>query len=163
MKLVTFNHPNDGGYRVGALVSDTEIADLTTFVSNTGLSAYDVLDCFDLDGSFYKKARTAVDNGDFPAVVKRSDVKLASPVPRPGKIICIGLNYRDHAAESGMEIPKSPIIFSKFSSCAIGADKPIVIPEGCTQLDYEAELAFIVGRRARNISRDKAFDHVFGY
>jgi 2-keto-4-pentenoate hydratase/2-oxohepta-3-ene-1,7-dioic acid hydratase in catechol pathway len=90
-------------------------------------------------------------------------VKLASPVPRPGKIICIGLNYRDHAAESGMDIPKSPIIFSKFSSCAIGADEPIVIPQGCTQLDYEAELAFIVGRRTRNVSRDNALDHVFGY
>src|SRR5262249_49957681 len=93
----------------------------------------------------------------------RSSVKICSPVPRPGKIICIGLNYRDHAAESGMEIPKSPVIFSKFSSCAIGPGAPIVIPDGSEKPDYEAELAFIIGRRAKNVSRQKALDYVFGY
>jgi 2-keto-4-pentenoate hydratase/2-oxohepta-3-ene-1,7-dioic acid hydratase in catechol pathway len=163
MKLVTFQQPNDVNYRVGALISDTEIADLTSLTSKSILSAYDVLDCFDLDGDFYNQARVAVDSGEFPAVVNRSDVRLASPVPRPGKIICIGLNYRDHAAESGMDIPKSPITFSKYSSCAIGPNEPILIPEGCTQLDYEAELAYIIGRRARNVSREKALDYVFGY
>ena len=163
MKIVTFHGSNSSSYRVGALISDTEIGDLTSLASKESLSAYDVLDCFDLDGGFYKKARAALDSGDFPAVVKRSDVKLSSPVPRPGKIICIGLNYRDHAAESGMDIPKSPITFSKYSACAVGPNEPILIPEGCTQLDYEAELAFIVGRRARNVSRDTALDYVFGY
>jgi 2-keto-4-pentenoate hydratase/2-oxohepta-3-ene-1,7-dioic acid hydratase in catechol pathway len=163
MKLVTFQQSNDANYRVGAFVSDTEIADLTSLTSKDSLTVYDVLDCFDLDGGFYTKARAAVDSGNLLTVVKRSAVKLASPVPRPGKIICIGLNYRDHAAESGMDIPKSPITFSKYSSCAIGTGEPILIPEGCTQLDYEAELAFIIGRRARNVSRDNAFDYVLGY
>ena len=88
---------------------------------------------------------------------------LAAPVPRPGKIICIGLNYRDHAAESGMEIPKSPVIFSKFSSCAIGANEPVVVPNGSTQSDYEAELAFVMGRRAKNVRREDALSYVFGY
>lgn len=163
MKLVTLHQPNAANYRVGAFVSDTEIVDLTSLTSKDSLTTYDVLDCFDLDGGFYKKARATVDSGDLLTIVKRSAVKLASPVPRPGKIICIGLNYRDHAAESGMDIPRSPITFSKYSSCAIGAGEPILIPDGCTQLDYEAELAFIIGRRARNVSRNKALDYVFGY
>jgi 2-keto-4-pentenoate hydratase/2-oxohepta-3-ene-1,7-dioic acid hydratase in catechol pathway len=163
MKFVTFQQASNASYRIGALISDTEIADLTTLVSKTGLSAYDALECFDLDGRFYKNARAAFDSGNFSKVVKRSDVKLASPVPRPGKIICIGLNYRDHAAESGMDIPKSPVIFSKFSSCAIGPKEPILIPSASAQSDYEAELAFIVGRHVRNVSRDRALDHVLGY
>jgi 2-keto-4-pentenoate hydratase/2-oxohepta-3-ene-1,7-dioic acid hydratase in catechol pathway len=163
MKLVTFQQASNASYRIGALISDTEIADLTAFTSKTGLSAYDTLECFDLDGRFYKNARAAVDSGSFPAIIKRGDVKLASPVPRPGKIICIGLNYRDHAAESGMDIPKSPVIFSKFSSCAIGPKEPIFIPSASAQSDYEAELAFIVGRHVRNVSRDTALDNIFGY
>ena len=164
MKLVTFKQDgNDGGYRVGALISDDNIIDLTSIVSGRDLSADKVLRCFDLDQEFFDTARAAAANSDPAKTIVRNDVNISSPVPRPGKIICIGLNYRDHAVESGMEIPKSPVIFSKFSSCAIGPNVPIVIPEGSTQSDYEAELAFIIGRRARNVSRQDAFNYVFGY
>jgi acylpyruvate hydrolase len=97
-----------------------------------------------------------------PAVGKK-DVQIVSPVPFPGKIICIGLNYRDHAEESGMAIPTSPVIFSKFSTCAIGPNQPIVIPEGSLQTDYEAELAFVIGRRAQNVNKDEALNYVLGY
>lgn len=163
MKIVTFTRSNtNGSYRIGSLVSETEIIDLTPLVSDSGLSRTDVLNCFDRDQAFYDEAISAVENRTLP-VVSLNDVSLEAPVPRPGKIICIGLNYRDHAAESGMPIPTSPIIFSKFSSCAIGQGASIVVPHGSTQSDYEAELAFIVGRYARNVARENALDHVFGY
>lgn len=162
MKFVTFQRTNSD-YGIGALLNDTQITDLTSLVSDHELSANDVLRCFDLGRDFYEKAKKAVAIGKFDNPLEIGEVKLAAPVPRPGKIICIGLNYRDHAAESGMDIPKSPVIFSKFSSCAIGPNEPIVIPQGSTQSDYEAELAFIIGHYARNVSRDNALDHVFGY
>jgi 2-keto-4-pentenoate hydratase/2-oxohepta-3-ene-1,7-dioic acid hydratase in catechol pathway len=73
------------------------------------------------------------------------------------------LNYRDHAEESGMAIPKSPIIFSKFSTCVVGANDSIVLPKGSEQVDYESELAFIVGRRAKNVKSENWLDYVFGY
>ncbi|MBC7898723.1 MAG: fumarylacetoacetate hydrolase family protein, partial [Saprospiraceae bacterium] len=86
-----------------------------------------------------------------------------APVPRPSKIICIGLNYRDHVEESGAEIPKSPLIFSKFVSCVAAAGDPILLPIGSEQVDYEAELAVVIGKRGKNIKVEDAMDHVFGY
>jgi len=164
MKIVTFKRNNiNYGYRIGVIVSETEIVDLTPLVSDKDLSAVDLLTCFDLDQGFFDKAETAIAS-DLPGeTLEMETVQLLVPVPRPGKIICIGLNYRDHAAESGMEIPKSPVIFSKFSSCAIGPNAPIVIPKESTQTDYEAELAVIIGRYARNVSQQNALDYVFGY
>jgi 2-keto-4-pentenoate hydratase/2-oxohepta-3-ene-1,7-dioic acid hydratase in catechol pathway len=84
-------------------------------------------------------------------------------VPRPGKIICIGLNYRDHAAESNMPIPEKPVMFSKFSNCVIAPGEPVVVPSTSQQVDYEAELAVVIGRRAKHVSADNAYDYVLGY
>jgi 2,4-diketo-3-deoxy-L-fuconate hydrolase len=162
MKIITFQRTGNG-YRIGALVSDTKVVDLTSLVSEDELSANEILRCFDLDEGFYDKAKAAIENGSLGETIDRDAIKIMAPVPRPGKIICIGLNYRDHAAESGMEIPKSPVIFSKFSSCAIGPSVPVFIPSGSTQSDYEAELAFIIGRHAKNVSLENALDYVFGY
>jgi 2-keto-4-pentenoate hydratase/2-oxohepta-3-ene-1,7-dioic acid hydratase in catechol pathway len=168
MKIVTFKDaPGETGgelrYRVGAFTSDGVIADLTPLHSNEGLTADHLLQCLDLESGFIYKAKAALTAGEFPATVNRADIKLVSPVPRPGKIICIGLNYRDHAEESGMAIPESPIIFSKFSNCSVGPNEPIVIPTGSTQTDYEAELAFVIGRRTRNVKKADALSYVFGY
>lgn len=148
---------------MGILTEGREILDLISTPEKGDLTASQVLEAFDLDGYYYGVAKTVVENPNWANRFDQKDVTLAAPIPRPGKIICIGLNYRDHAAESGMEIPKSPVIFSKFSSCAIGPNAPIVIPNGSTQSDYEAELAFVIGRKARNVSRDNALDYVFGY
>jgi 2-keto-4-pentenoate hydratase/2-oxohepta-3-ene-1,7-dioic acid hydratase in catechol pathway len=95
--------------------------------------------------------------------VPAEDVLLLAPVPRPGKLICIGLNYHDHAAEVGMTPPESPIYFAKFSSCVIGPQEPVPIPPGSTQTDYEAELAFVIGRRARRVSVANARAHLLGW
>ena len=163
MKLITFNKSlNEEKYYIGALVSDIEIVDLTSLASNQDLTSTALLECFDLDGDFLVNAKSALADDSLPKLPKNS-IFLCSPVPRPPKIICIGLNYRDHAEESNMPIPQSPIIFSKFSSCAIGAGQPILLPSRSTQVDYEAELAFVVGRRAKNVSRHQAMDYVLGY
>jgi 2-keto-4-pentenoate hydratase/2-oxohepta-3-ene-1,7-dioic acid hydratase in catechol pathway len=78
-------------------------------------------------------------------------------------LICIGLNYRDHAAESNMAIPKQPIVFSKFSTAVIAPGEPVVLPATSTQVDYEAELAVVIGRRAKDVTREHALDYVLGY
>ncbi len=90
-------------------------------------------------------------------------MKLLAPVPRPPKLICVGLNYRDHALESNMEIPKVPTIFNKFPNVVIAPGETIVLPKLSTKPDYEAELAFVIGRGGRHISAERWKDHVAGY
>jgi 2-keto-4-pentenoate hydratase/2-oxohepta-3-ene-1,7-dioic acid hydratase in catechol pathway len=90
-------------------------------------------------------------------------VRLAPPIPRPPKIICIGLNYRDHAAESGQQVPEAPAVFAKFPTALIGHGRAIVLPRASTQPDYEAELAVVIGRGGRNIAEERWQQHVFGY
>jgi 2-keto-4-pentenoate hydratase/2-oxohepta-3-ene-1,7-dioic acid hydratase in catechol pathway len=92
-----------------------------------------------------------------------SSVQLTAPVPDPEKIICIGLNYADHAAESGIAIPSEPVIFNKFPSAARGHGEPIVLPELSEQVDYEAELVVVIGREGRRIPHEDAFAHVAGF
>jgi 2-keto-4-pentenoate hydratase/2-oxohepta-3-ene-1,7-dioic acid hydratase in catechol pathway len=92
-----------------------------------------------------------------------SEVRLLAPVPRPGKIICVGLNYRDHARETGQPIPSEPVLFSKFANSVVGPGADVVVPPEAEQIDYEAELAVVIGRRASVVPTDKALDHVAGY
>jgi 2-keto-4-pentenoate hydratase/2-oxohepta-3-ene-1,7-dioic acid hydratase in catechol pathway len=89
--------------------------------------------------------------------------KFAAPIPRPPKIICIGLNYRDHAAESKMTIPETPTVFAKFPTAVIGHRHPIVLPRDSTKPDYEAEMAVVIGRGGRRIPENRWREHVFGY
>ncbi len=160
MKIVTFKQKKtEKNYRVGALISQNEIVDLTSLVSNEDLNAQQVAECFDLDKNIFESEKIS----DNLPKVRRDEITICAPIPRPGKIICIGLNYRNHAIESGMEIPKSPIIFSKFSNCAIGSNEAILLPEGSEQVDYEAELAVVIGRSAKNVTRENAMNYVFGY
>jgi 2,4-diketo-3-deoxy-L-fuconate hydrolase len=85
------------------------------------------------------------------------------PIDRPGKIVCVGLNYRDHAEEQGAELPKEPLLFAKFTTALIGPGEPIVIPPLVTKCDYEAELGVVIGTRVRNVSKENAFEAVHGY
>src|SRR5205807_8611172 len=88
---------------------------------------------------------------------------LLAPIPDPPKVVCLGLNYRDHAAESQMPIPAEPVLFSKYATALIGHGAEIVLPEASHEVDYEAELVVVVGRGGRHISRDRAREHVAGY
>jgi 2-keto-4-pentenoate hydratase/2-oxohepta-3-ene-1,7-dioic acid hydratase in catechol pathway len=132
------------------------------------------LSWLDMDAKWFQKAHEtfqmlsgnpdeiadAYDNG---LLVKRADAYWHAPVPRPAKLICIGLNYRDHAAESNMPIPERPVVFSKFSTAVIAPGEGVVVPPTSQQVDYEAELAVVIGRRAKNVSRDQAYNYVLGY
>jgi 2-keto-4-pentenoate hydratase/2-oxohepta-3-ene-1,7-dioic acid hydratase in catechol pathway len=97
------------------------------------------------------------------AVIPLAKVRLLAPLPRPPKIICVGLNYRDHAIESKMDIPKVPTVFSKHATSVIGPGDEIVLPKLSAKPDYEAELAFVIGKGGRHIAKDRWQDHVFGY
>lgn len=90
-------------------------------------------------------------------------VKFHAPVHDPRKIVCIGLNYKDHAAESGAPIPREPILFSKYATALIGHGESIVLPPVSQEVDYEAELVVVVGKRGKNIPAASALDHVAGY
>lgn len=91
------------------------------------------------------------------------ELELGPCVPAPGKIICVGLNYREHAAESKMAVPSSPVLFSKFHNAIAASGEPVPIPAEAEQIDYEAELAVVIGRRARSVSQQEALDYVLGY
>jgi 2-keto-4-pentenoate hydratase/2-oxohepta-3-ene-1,7-dioic acid hydratase in catechol pathway len=129
---------------------------------------------FDMDERWFRTARDTAMRLEHDAtafaeardkgwLVPRRDAYWFAPVPRPGKIVCIGLNYRDHAEESGLAVPANPVIFSKFSSCVIAPGEPVVVPTTSEKLDYEAELAVVIGRRAKHVSADRAYDYVLGY
>ena len=129
---------------------------------------------FDMDGEWFQTARATAealvrddkalaDANEKGWLVPASDAYWFAPVPRPGKLICIGLNYKDHAAESKMAIPERPVVFSKFSSAVIAPGEPVVLPATSKQVDYEAELAVVIGRRAKNVPADRAYDYVLGY
>jgi 2-keto-4-pentenoate hydratase/2-oxohepta-3-ene-1,7-dioic acid hydratase in catechol pathway len=85
------------------------------------------------------------------------------PIDRPGKIVCVGLNYRDHATEAGLDVPERPVLFAKWATALIGPDMPIVLPRISSQVDYEAELGIIIGRRVRALSPEDALDAVAGF
>ena len=88
---------------------------------------------------------------------------MTLPIERPGKIICVGMNYRDHAAESGLEVPSQPVLFAKWPNALVGPGEAIVLPPGCDQVDYEAELGVVIGARARGLAVDEALGAVAGY
>ncbi len=95
--------------------------------------------------------------------VPLDDVRLLAPVENPQKVIGIGLNYEDHAAETGADIPEKPIVFAKYANAIAGPGDDVRIPPITSQADYEAELAVVIGREAKNVSGSEALDHVFGY
>src|SRR5262245_41160740 len=89
--------------------------------------------------------------------------RLLPPVPDPQKIVCLGLNYRDHAAETGAQIPKEPVLFSKYATALIGHEEAIVLPRVSQEVDYEAELVIVVGKRGRDVMAADARHYIAGY
>jgi 2-keto-4-pentenoate hydratase/2-oxohepta-3-ene-1,7-dioic acid hydratase in catechol pathway len=155
------------------LPGGTDVLDLARAVDPDGSSLLQS-DWYDLGGDWLPRAltyyrahaRTLADKTAAArpgSVHARGDVRLLAPVPRPGKLVCIGLNYRDHAAESKGEIPASPITFSKYATAIQHPGAPIVLPSGSSKVDYEAELAVVIGRRGKHVPRERAYEHVLGY
>jgi 2-keto-4-pentenoate hydratase/2-oxohepta-3-ene-1,7-dioic acid hydratase in catechol pathway len=92
-----------------------------------------------------------------------ADVRLLAPVGRPSKFLCVGLNYADHVAETGRELPSFPVVFAKLPSCVVGTGEAIVRPAVSDQVDWEGELAFVIGRHCRHVARDDAASVIAGY
>ena len=153
MKLIRFG--DAGSERPGLLLEDGRRIDVSGFAG-------------DYDEAFFASDGLAGLRAWLPrhgaaARVVAENVRLGPPIRRPSKIVCIGLNFRDHAAESGMEIPREPVIFFKASTSLAGPNDYVMIPRGGTKLDWEVELAVIVGRTARYITREQAPEFVAGY
>jgi len=153
MKLIRFG--DSGRERPGVLQQDGARLDVSEAVSD-----YD--EQFFGDGGIANLAAWLKGNAAKAPRVAAS-VRLGAPLRRPSKLVCIGLNYRDHAAETGAEIPKEPIIFFKSTTALVGPNDPLVTPRGSTKLDWEVELAVVIGKEARYVSEKSALDHVAGY
>lgn len=156
MKLVTFTH--NGSTRAGALVEGDLVIDLHAADASIPATLLELLQGgHDAMQCAKDIAQSGADG------IALTDVVLEAPIPRPGKALAIGLNYRDHAEETGQEMPKHPIVFSKVTTCISGPGKPIHIPRVSSMVDWEGELCFVIGRTARYVEREDALDYVAGY
>jgi 2-keto-4-pentenoate hydratase/2-oxohepta-3-ene-1,7-dioic acid hydratase in catechol pathway len=154
MRLVTFQR--DAHPEPGAIVGDD-------IVSLRGAGFPDLLSVIAGGADAFDRVQRWLYDPPWSQLIKTADAKLRAPLQRPPKIICIGLNYREHARETKMEIPQVPTMFAKFATSVIGCGEPIVLPRNSTKPDYEAELAFVIGRHGRHIPAEKWQDYVFGY
>ena len=151
MKLIRFGEA--GKEKPGLLINDKRI-DVSSIVADYNESFF--------ENNGIEKLQEAIKNStSFPEV--SNEIRLGSPVARPSKIICIGLNYVDHCEETGAAIPAEPIIFFKSTTSLCGPDDNLVIPKGSEKTDWEVELAFVVGKKASYVSEADAMNYVAGY
>jgi len=150
MKLLRYGEV--GAEKPGMLDEQGDIRDLSTIVSDISPA---IIDAGDLDGL------KSVDPTSLPRV--EGNPRLGPCVGQIGKFVCIGLNYSDHAKETGMPIPTEPIVFMKATSCIVGPNDDVVIPKNSKKTDWEVEIAFVVGKETKYIKEEDAQDHIFGY
>ena len=153
MKLARYGEP--GAERPGVLLDDGTRLDASGQVND-----YD--EAFFAGDAIDGLRRWVTANGAAAPRIA-PDTRIGCAIARPSKIVCIGLNFRDHAAESAMDLPKEPVIFFKASSAIAGPDDPVRIPRGGTKLDWEVELAVVIGRAASYVDEASALEHVAGY
>ena len=152
MKLVTFSH--QGATRIG-VVAGEEVVDLAAAAPDLPQE----MSAFLAAGANALEQARSTSGPRLPL----ASVKLEAPVLRPPKFLAIGLNYADHVAESGIEKPKHPVFFNKQSTCVTGPYDPIHSPRASQALDYEGELAFVIGRRSRHVPKERAHEVIAGY
>src|ERR1700732_2838933 len=154
MKLIRFGEP--GAEKSGVLLDDQTRLDVSSFVSD-----YDE-DFFGSGG--LTRLRHMLMNGHLSAPHRVSpQERLGQPIRRPSKIVCVGLNYRDHAAESGMQLPSEPVLFFKATSALVGPNDALAIPRGAEKVDWEVELAVIIEKKASYVPREQASEFIAGY
>jgi 2-keto-4-pentenoate hydratase/2-oxohepta-3-ene-1,7-dioic acid hydratase in catechol pathway len=153
MKLVRFGEV--GQEKPGVLLQDGSCIDVSGFGSD-----YD--EAFFGSGGLEQLRSWCEANAPIAPRIAPS-VRLGPPICRPSKIVCIGLNFRDHTAESRMELPKEPVIFFKSTTSLVGPNDPLVIPKNGKKVDWEVELAVVIGKRALYVSKERALDFVAGY
>ena len=153
MKLIRFG--KQGEEKPGILLSNDEKIDVSSFVS-------------DYDEKFFESGglvnlKDWLNENESSAPRLDDSIRLGSPIARPSKIICIGLNFKDHAAESGFDASDEPLIFGKATSAICGPYDNIIIPRGSEQTDWEVELGVVIGKKTSYVDQDQALDHVGGY
>lgn len=153
MKLIRFGAINEE--KPGVLLANGTKIDVSAFGQD-----YDEA-FFGSNGINTLQAWLEINQDSCPII--GDDVRLGPPLSRPSKIVCVGLNYAKHAAESGMDIPEEPVLFFKASSAIVGPFDPIVIPKGSEKTDWEVELAVVIGQKASYVSESEALNHVAGY
>jgi 2,4-didehydro-3-deoxy-L-rhamnonate hydrolase len=156
MKLIRFGDP--GKERPGLLFSDGARVDVSHF-SPDGFDYNE--EFFESGGLTWLRDRANAHLHAAPRIAP--SIRLGPPITRPSKIVCIGLNFRDHATESKMEIPKEPVIFFKSTTSLVGPNDSLVMPRGATKIDWEVELALVIGRKALYVTREEALNYVAGY
>lgn len=158
MRLATLRmNGTDGEFRVVGVGGDGQFVDLQAVDAGLPKSLKALLAQQDGLDRATAAIEKGISNGTFVTGT------LQAPIVSPGKVICIGLNYSDHAAESGMDVPSEPVCFSKFSSAVIGPETEIELPAVSKQVDYEAELVAVIGKRCKNVAEADARSHVAGY
>ena len=153
MKLIRKGEPLEES--PGLLLPDGREVDVSSFGED-----YDEV-FFETDGLERLKSWLHENENDLPPFPE--DIRYGSPIARPSKIVCIGLNYDDHARESGMEIPSEPVIFFKATSSFCGPNDNLILPRGGDKTDWEVELAFVIGKRASYVDESEAMDYLAGY
>jgi len=155
MRFVTFE--SGGKSRPGLLTANDLVVDLTAADFSS------ILELIEAGAAGRAKAEAFAASAGSENQHALKSVKLRAPIPRPRKLICVGLNYRDHAAETGSQIPDVPTIFNKFATAVIGPGDDIVLPKVSKSPDYEAEFAFVIGVGGRHIAAEDWQKHMFGY
>ena len=155
MRFVTFQA--GGQARPGVLTSNDTVVDLT------GAHFSSLLQVIEAEAAGDGRVKDFLAKAPKEAQHPLASVKLTAPIPTPRKLICVGLNYLDHARETNSEIPQVPTIFNKFATAVIGPHDNIVLPKVSKAPDYEAEFAFVIGRGGRHIQKEDWQKHVFGY
>jgi 2,4-didehydro-3-deoxy-L-rhamnonate hydrolase len=150
MKLIRFGEP--GQERPGVVLDDSTRLDVSGF-------AHDYDEAFFTSDGLARLKHWLNENSSSAPQVAQS-VRLGPPISRPSKIVCIGLNFRDHARESGMEIPKEPVIFFKATTSPVGPNDDLIIPKNGQKVDWEVELAVVIGQTSSHTEPDEALEHV---
>ncbi len=157
MKLVTY--ASESGPRAGVMTAGGAL-DAWSLLGEPGRAGLRELIA---EERLDELAAAAASTTDTPVAVGEGGADLLAPIPDPDKIICIGLNYRAHAEETGQEIPKAPTIFGKYRNSLVGDRATVTLPEASAKVDYEAEVAFVISKRASRVAVEDALDHVAGY
>ncbi|XP_073509775.1 oxaloacetate tautomerase fahd2, mitochondrial-like [Phyllobates terribilis] len=158
MRLIQFQSPTSTGRRIGVELDGERVIDLNAFDSSLPCEMREFLEGGDVT---LQIAKRALDSGQ--PTLSRSQLSILAPITNPEKVICIGMNYVDHCLEQNVPVPKEPIIFNKFPSSIVGPYDSIVLPAESQEVDWEAELAFVIGKKGKNIKEQDAMEHVAGY
>ncbi|MEH6704411.1 MAG: fumarylacetoacetate hydrolase family protein [Galbibacter orientalis] len=153
MKLIRFGQA--GKEKPGVQLENGKRIDITAFGQDYNE------DFFGNDG--IKRLREWLLQNEEKCPEISNEVRLGSPLVRPSKLICVGLNYAKHAEESGMDIPKEPVLFFKATSAIVGPNDDLIIPKNSKKTDWEVELAFVIGKKASYVSEEEAMNHIAGY